>query len=179
MSAPRFGAELGPAEPAETAVVYHPDTGEQLALGQAGTDTLAELQLALKARESTLKAWREQVEAELLDRLEQAKRRKATVGDYEIAVETTNRREWDADELEQTCAELIEAGVLDTGELGGLIEPQPPKVDGKLAASLLTRVTPKARTALERCFEWKRSGRPRLSVTKSVQLLPPNEETTP
>ena len=157
-------------------LIVHPASGEVLPL-DATTDLLAEAALEIKQRERQLREMRQLVETELLGRLERQGRRRATVGDYEIAVESSGRsRVWDPDDLEATCRELVDNGVLQTSELGGLITTVP-KVDGKLAAALLTRVTRPARDALERCFSWEQRGRARLSVTKSIPLLPPEEES--
>ena len=163
------------SDPTETALsVGDPVTGEVLPL-DAASDRLAEVALALKEREQTIKEWRQLVEGELHRRLREQDRRRATVGQWEIEIEASGRgRVWDADDLEAVARELLEQGVVQASEIGGLIT-RPPKVDGKLAAGLLTRLTGSSRDALARCFRWETKGRPRLSITKSVQLLPPTE----
>jgi len=163
----------GPARPTTTALV-NPATGEQLEL-DAPSDVLAGAVAEFKRRETQYAAWRRQAEAELVRRLAVRNRRRATVGEWELEIEATGRaRVWDTDELEQTLVELEAAGTIRAGEVAGLLTPQPPKVDGKAAAHLLTRVAGPARVALERCFRWEQKGKPRLAVTRSTQLLPPD-----
>ena len=164
------------SDPTETALtVGDPVTGEALTL-DAASDRLAEVALALKEREAQLKKWRWHIEDELIERLRAEDRKRATVGDWEIEIESSGYgRVWDADDLEAAARELLDAGVVGGAEVAGLLTPQPDKVDGKRALRLLDRVPAEARRALERCFEWQRKGRPRLSVTRSVQLLPPTE----
>lgn len=158
-----------------SATLADPVTGEVLEL-DATSDVLATCVDEFKRREAQYKAWRRLAEDELAARLAAHNRRRVTVGEWEIELESLGRaRVWDTVELEQTLGELVDAGVLHAGELTGLLTPQPAKLDGKLAANLLGRVTDSARAALERCFRWEQKGRPRLTVTRSVQLLPPSD----
>jgi hypothetical protein len=162
------------AAAAPSRTLADPVTGELLAL-DAPSDVLAAAVDEAKRRAKQYAEWQRLAEDELLERLRAQERRRATVGDWEIEIESSGRgRVWDPEELEATCRELLDAGTLQAREVGGLLTPQPPKVDGKLAARLLGRVTGDAAAALERCFEWQRKGRARLSVTRSIQLPRPD-----
>ena len=152
--------------------VTHPATGEVLDLDNAPSEQLAEAALELKEREAQLKSWRQAIENELLGRLDKGRRRKVVVGEYEVEIATSWRRVWDHEDLETVVAGLLDAGVLKHAEVGGLLTPQPAKLDGKLAASLIDRLSGDAREAVEGCFTWEQQ-KSRLTVVRSIPLLPP------
>lgn len=157
--------------PTTDIVVVNPRDGTILDnLNNQPSDLLAAVAHDLRAREKQLAEMRKAVEAVLLGRLEQEGRRLALVGDYEIQVDTGRGRVWDGEDLEHALRELVDAGTLQAGELTGLIRHET-KVDGKAAVRLLGLLSGRPRGLVEACFRWETKGRPRLTVTPSVQLL--------
>ena len=179
-SPPGNGEAAGPPSPrpptsaaaAGPRTLIDPVSGEVLPL-DADAELLAEAVVELKRRAAQYAEWKRAAEDELIERLHQQRRKRATVGKWEIEIEASGRgRVWDPEDLEATVRGLVDGGMLQSSEAAGLLTPQPAKVDGKLAMKLLERVTGEVREALEACFEWQQKGRARLSVTPSVQLLP-------
>lgn len=151
-------------------LIFDPRTGEILGeLADEATDRLADLVLELRARETQLAEMRKQIEAELRDRLKQQGRRVATVGDYELETKTSRKRVWDGDELEGALRHLVDEGVLQVGDLTGLVTRET-KVDGTKAAKLLGQLQGAAKHMIEQCFHWEDSGQPKLTVTPVAQL---------
>jgi hypothetical protein len=130
---------------------------------------LADLVLELKRRESELRSWRDVVEAELRGRLAAEHRRLAVVGDYELRVDS-GRGEWDGDELEGVLRALIDDGTLAVRDVTGIVTRQT-KVDGHAARRLLNSLTGPPKAAVGDCYR-QGVGKPRLTVTRAVELLP-------
>jgi hypothetical protein len=169
-------AGRGRSSPAlsSTVLVVDPRTGEVLDdLPDVPTDQMAATALELADRAQQLGQMRDVVEGELRARLEAQGRRLAVVGDYELAVRAGRSRVWDPDDLEATLGDLVDQGVLQAGEIAGLVSREP-KVDGRQAQQLLGRLTGAAKDALAACFRWQ-DGKPKLTITPIAQLDPPSE----
>jgi hypothetical protein len=166
--------------PPETAdstdvVVAHPITGELLdAIEAQPPAVLADALLALRERQSQLRKMERVVEDELRRRLAGRERTIVVWGDYEVESRSASRREWDADELEGTLRELLDRGAVDARDLTEVIRHET-IVSGVEANRLMTRLSGDAKRAVERCFRWVQKGQPKVTVARSVQLLPPEE----
>jgi hypothetical protein len=110
------------------------------------------------------------VDDELRRRLEHDGRREAVVGGYQLSVRGGRQRVWDADELEGVVRDLVSSGVLDAGEIAELISREP-KVNGRLAASILDRLSGAARDVFAACFAWE-ARTPGLSIEPVPHQLP-------
>lgn len=140
-------------------------------LHDESTDLLAHVAVELNARVQQLKAMRERVDAELTQRVHHAGRKIVLVDNLELRVESGRGRVWDGEELEAALRELVDGGVMQAGELTGILD-RTPRVDGKQAARLLGLLHGQPLATVEACFRWEQKGRPRLVITPSVQLIP-------
>jgi hypothetical protein len=183
-SAPTSTPEAAP--PAGTATaegaeisdeVVDPSTGELILLSTRSTDLLVDLILELRARVQSYTAWRKAAEAEIRKRLEAEGRRIAVVGDHELSVEASRGRAWDPDDLGLVVRELLDEGHLVAGEVTGLLRKET-KVDGRLAQSLLGRLTGEPKSRLEGCFRWELKGTPKLQITPVPNLADALPEKT-
>jgi len=163
-----------PTDETKWPVVADPVTGEVFTgPGDIPSDRLAELAYRLRQAETERRLWRRAVEEELRARLEADGRREAVVGDYHLAVTSGKRREWDADELEGAVQGLIDAGVLQAGEVAELLTREV-KVNGTLARQLLERLTGASHDVLASCFTWVQRG-PKVTIEPVAEQLPPGE----
>lgn len=151
--------------------VYDPDDGTVIDLEQHSDGLLAHLALAFKEREQRFRQMREVVEAELVDRVRASGRKVKLAGDLELRVDSGRGRVWDPDDLEATVSELVGAGVLQAGELTGLIVRET-KVNGTKARDLLGQLHGQPLEAVEACFRWEQKGRPRLTITPAPSPFP-------
>jgi hypothetical protein len=161
---------VGPAAGADT--VTNPQTGEVLDVAGATTTQLTELVLACRAREADITTWRRAAEDEIRVRLEAEGRRVAVVGDYELEISSGRGRAWDADELDGVLRDLVHRGIVTVSEVADVIHREF-KVDGRAAARLLGALDGEAKAEVEQCFRWEQKGRPRLTITPSIQLEAP------
>lgn len=150
--------------------VVHPVTGEVIEqLRQQPPEALAEVLLALREHAAEVKRMDKLVDAELRRRLEIVGRRITIYGDYEVQVDRSWRRVWDADELEGTLRDLVDRGAVHAGEVTEVIRHET-VVNGNEARRLLTRLSGDSLAELERCFRWHASDTSKLVVARSVQL---------
>jgi hypothetical protein len=155
--------------------VVHPLTGELLErLDQQPPETLADAYAHIHQRRTQLKNMEQALETELRRRLDLRGRTTVTFGEWEVAAKPRNEAAWDADELERTLRDLVDDGVVQAGELTGIIrrEPQISRTD---VNRLITRLSAVNRAAVERCRVWQRKRGP-VTVTQSAALIP--EEAT-
>lgn len=158
-----------------TTVVYDPRDGTVYdQLSDEPTGLLAHLALELKQREQQFKQMREHVEAELTQRIQAGGRKTVLVEGLELSIKSGRGRVWDGDELEDALRSLVDDGVLHAGELTGLITHKT-DVDGKRAVALLGMLHGPPFTLVEGCFHWEQKGRPKLTITPSIALLPDPE----
>jgi hypothetical protein len=163
------------SEPNDVAVA-HPKTGELLdALESQPPAVLADVLLALRERQGEIRQMEHRIEDELRRRLAGRERTIVVFGDFEVEARAPSRREWDADELEVALRELVDRGAVDARELTDVIRHET-VVSGREAQRLLGRLSGDALRAVERCFRWTTKGPPKVTVARSVQLLPPPEE---
>jgi hypothetical protein len=155
---------LEPHEP--TAV--DPRSGEVIDLANAPHADLVEAFLILQDHERRAKEWRTAVEDELVSR-HGDHRGPAPVGDFVVDIDRGFTRAWDVVELEEVVHDLVNRGLLDRAYAGVIVEGEP-KVDGKEAARLLSRVSGDALLEIRRCFCWEQKGRARVKVTAPQQL---------
>lgn len=157
-------------------LIFDPRTGEVIDNWTTEpSDRLAALVLEHARCEKRLADMRKRIEAELDGRLEALGRKRAVVGDYEIAKQDGSRsRAWDGDELENVLTELVNTGVVTAGEVADIVT-RATKVNGTKARDLLNRLDGRAKQALEECFTWETKGRPKLTVTPVAQLEAPKE----
>src|SRR5215831_8178500 len=150
-----------PADEARMPTVIDPRTGEVYdSPADLPSDRLAELAYRLRQAETERRLWRRAVEEELRARLEADGRREAVVGDYQLAVTSGKRREWDA-------------GVLQAGEVAELLTREV-KVNGTLARQLLERLTGASHDVLASCFTWVQRG-PKVTIEPVAEQLPPGQ----
>lgn len=153
-------------------VAVDPRDGRVLAdLTDEPTNGLAELVLALQAREADLKGWRELVEAELRDRLKAAGRKSVIAGGFEITYKPGRESVWDASETEAALADLVDRGAIEAAEAVGIIETRR-EVRRRQAKALLSRLTGEAKAILEDCCEWREKPHPTLTVTPTGTFEP-------
>lgn len=167
--------------------VVHPDTGEVMPeLDTLTVEVLAEAELALKQRESVLRAMRREIDDELRRRFDvELAERKLDVTDpkalshalvvdgFEVRISGGRERVWDADELEATLRELVDGGAVDVRDCVGVIEHET-HVRGREAKALLDRLSGAAHEAVRRCHTWQRKGDGRgyVRVDRAIALLP-------
>jgi hypothetical protein len=157
--------------------VYDPRDGTVLeTLTDEPTGLLAHVALELKHREQRFKDMRVLVEAELVTRVQDANRKVVLIDGLELKIESGRGRVWDGNDLEHACRQLVDDGTVSAGELTGLITHET-KVDGKAAQRLLGLLHGPALSLVEGCFRWEQRGRPRLTITPSLALIP--EENDP
>jgi hypothetical protein len=161
-------------DPTDIAVA-HPFTGELFgALDSEPPASLADVLLALRERKSQLGKMQTAVETEIRRRLAMRERTVAVWGDFEVEAKPAMERVWDADELEATLRDLYDRGAIDARDTTEVIRKEP-VVQRREAQQLLGRLSGDALRAVERCFRWVPKGPARVTVTRSVQLLPPEE----
>jgi hypothetical protein len=175
-------------------VVVHPQTGEVLLEPERlPTDRLADVSLALKQRESELRAMRRELDAELRRRFDDELRERGLdatdpkalgrvliAGDFEVRVTGGRERVWDADELEHALRDLIDAGELHARDVVDVIE-HATIVHGAAAKRLLDRLSGETWHAVRACHTWQRKGDGRgyVRVDRAVALLPEGHEGNP
>lgn len=132
--------------------------GNVLRLEDEATDALAGVALDLRQHENQLKAWRQLVEAELMDRLTAEEVNVQVVGAYELRMSQTGTGKWDPDDLSGALDDLIVRGILSPQEKAdvvhaGLI------VDGNKARKLVNRLARRLKDEiLEACYTKPRGG---------------------
>lgn len=154
-------------------VAVDPRDGAVLEVPDAPHELLAELLLELRRREDQMKQWRLAVEDELVRRYGE-RRAAQPVGNFEVEVERSMGRVWDATDLVAVAEELAERGLIRQADIAGLAHWEA-KVDGRKAAALLSRVEGDALVELRRTFHWEQKGRPRVRVTPAASLEPSKE----
>lgn len=153
----------------------NPATGQVLEqLHEQPPEALAEALDAVTARQAELKRWGDALEAELRRRLKLRGRKLYTWGEWEV--EATIRREsvWDADQLESAMRQLADDETVRSAEMAGIIT-RDPVVSRSKAKQLRDRLTGDARELVDAACTWKEKPG-RISVTRSVQLLPQEGE---
>ena len=151
--------------------VVHPLTGEILDnLAQQPPETLAGVLTTVRGEQAALKDFTLQLESELQRRLELRGRKVAVFGKWEVAVEGGRESVWDPDDTEATLRELVDQGAVEARELGGVIRRET-VVSRTEVNKVLGRLSGSARDALEACRVWRDKGRPRIRVTRSVELI--------
>ena len=123
----------------ERGLLFNPDTGEAVALADAGDDTLARLTEALREQRDFIRTAVAAVEDELKGRIRQSGGRMLDAGAHRVQLES--KREWDAREAWQALSALVEAGLISLQEAD---EAMPRKTerkpDGRKLNAILTRV---------------------------------------
>jgi hypothetical protein len=158
--------------PAEQPVIVLGSLGELLErLEQLSPGTLAEIHVAITEQQASLKDAKAQVDDELRRRLEFAGRKLDIYGEYEVALESTRESVWDPDDTEAALRQLVDDGVLHAGELTGVIHHEI-RVSRTQINKVLGRLSGSPKMALERCRVWRDKGQPRVRVTRSVALIP-------
>jgi len=151
-------------------LIVHPRTGEVLErLDRLAPETLADALAAVQERQQQLKLAAGALDDELRRRLQVRDSNFAQFGDYEVKLTPRNRAVWDADELEQALREIADAGVMDAGQMTGIIHTET-KVSASAANKLLSRLTEKWRRRVKQAQTWQHD-RGTLTVTRSVSLL--------
>lgn len=150
-------------------LAVHPGTGELLEqLDQQPPETLAEALAAVNATRADLDKWQRALEGELRRRLKALDRTFTVFGDWEVRAPVGRSRSWDAAELEGVLTGLAQEGVIKAAEAAGVIVREP-KVAGKAALALRSRLTGDARAAVDDTWTWIE--RPdKLEVVRSVEL---------
>jgi len=163
-----------PADAARMPTVVDPQSGQVYdAPADLPSDRLAELAYRLRQAEAERRLWRRAIEDELRQRLERDGRREAVVGDYSLAITSGRSREWDADELEGAVQGLVDAGVLQAGEIAELLT-RDVKVNGVLARQLLERLSGAPHDVIASCFTWVQKS-PRVVIEPVPTQLPEGE----
>jgi hypothetical protein len=173
-----------------TELVVVPGTGEVLIeLDDVSIETLADVELALKAEEGRLRAMRRLVDDELRRRFDNdlAERGIETtdakalghaliVDGFEVRISGGRERVWDADELEAALRELVDGGVVDARDCLGVLEHKT-VVHGREAKALLDRLSGDAQQAVRRCHTWQRKGDGRgyVRVDRAIALPAPDD----
>lgn len=105
--------EVVDAEPAPV-LIPHPRTGEAIAvLRETPTETLAELRDAIVEHEqAVLKAWKDAVDRELVDRLDYEGRRSIDVAGWKVSVGAPTKVVWDGDAANKALTKLVRAGLI-------------------------------------------------------------------
>jgi hypothetical protein len=154
----------------EQVVVAHPVTGERLGdLTTAPGAVLAEVLFELRDRSRKWRAMQAALEGELQRRAALRDRTVLVFGDFEVSAKTPNRSEWDGDALEAVLRDLNDQGVIQAREWTEVIHHET-KVSASQAQRLVDRLSGEAKLAVERCRTWRKD-RPRVEVTRSVELL--------
>jgi hypothetical protein len=152
-----------------TDVAVNLTTGEILErLDEQPAETLAEALDAVHRQQDQLKTWARALEAELRARLKVRQAKLVVFGDWEVEVASGRESVWDAEALEQAMRELVDAGVVQAGDLTGIITRQP-VVSRAAAKQLAARLTGDAKARVDAACSWKdKPGR--LTVARSVAL---------
>ena len=165
-------SEPGNAPGTGQELVVHPHTGEVLDdLSTVPPERLADALVALRDRQAEVRRMESAIARELESRLATRQRKLWLVGEYELRLEQGNESVWDADELEVVLRRLVDEGVVSASECVGLIS-RDPVVSRSEAKRLLTRLDGPAAKAVKDCMTWQPKGRPRLTVTPSLPLIP-------
>jgi hypothetical protein len=171
--------ENGVAEqrrPDPDTVVVHPNTAEVLDhLDQQPPEVLAECLHAVTARQATLKASADALDAELRRRLQIRGRNVATFGDWTVALEQGREAVWEGEQAEEILRELVDEGVLRAGELTDVISHET-VIHRSAMNRVLARLTDTYRGKLEAARYWQSRGRGRLRVTATAQLIEEGED---
>jgi hypothetical protein len=157
-------------EKRDTAVVVDPRTGTVLDLAGEHHELLIDVLLEIRRRDQQLKEWRQALEDELIRR--HGDRRGAqVVGDHEVDVDRGWGRVWDPDELLEVIEGLIGRDLVALTAVSDIVT-KVPKVDGRKAQALLSRLDGDALVELRRCFRWEQRGRAKVKVTPVASLEP-------
>jgi hypothetical protein len=144
-------------------------TGEVLEhLDHVPPETLAEALEALRDRQTQFKQWQSDLESELRRRLRLLDRKLSVFGEYEVAMTTPQKSEWDVEILEAGIASLVDQGVLKSGEVTEVVDRTPTVRAGE-ATKLINRLSGEPKRALEAARTWKEQPG-KLTVVRSVQL---------
>ena len=162
------------ASRSQTALVIHPVTGEVLGTGRTleavGDEDVAEVWIALKAREKELRDMRRIVETELARRCDIRGRPRVLMGNFEVTSKPRRESVWDAEEVERVVRELLDRGVLEARVVTDLIKHET-TVSRSNAQSVVDRLSGEDRRALEACRTWQVRGHG-VEVVRSIELLP-------
>ena len=152
--------------------VVHPATGEVLDAAGAAGDQLAEWHDQLAAIKRAADTALRDVDTELRHRMGD-RTGPVPMGTWEVSAKTPRTSVWDWEELEVVLRELVEAGVVQAGDVTEVIYH---KTGGraKEAGDLVKRLAGVAKDNVERCRSYK-PGTTVLVVEQSVALPAPEE----
>lgn len=152
-----------------TDLVVNLVTGEVLEqLQHVPAETLAEALEELRERQAQFGQWQRDLEGELRRRLRVLDRKLAVFGEFEVAMTTPKKSEWDLDILEAGIESLVDQGVLKKGEVTEVVDRTPTVRAGE-ATKLINRLSGDPKRTLEAARTWKdQPGK--LTVVRSVQL---------
>jgi hypothetical protein len=158
----------------DVAVAPHPDTGEVLdRLDEQPPELLARALDVVLTRKAQVEQWQTALETELRRRLKLRQTKHTVFGDWEVSMEPRRSREWDAADLEGVLSHLFDEGVIRAAEITDVIVSEP-KVKGKEALALRSRLTGDALAAVDATWRWtEKPGK--LTVARSVELAPEPE----
>lgn len=97
---------------ADTVLLFHPETGEQIELATAPVDDLAFLRDLIRQAEEDQRVAKQELDAELHRRMDRDNTLTLKVPGWEITGKSALTSEWDADQLKDALADLVEAGEL-------------------------------------------------------------------
>jgi hypothetical protein len=143
--------------PSETPLA-NPATGEVIDVAEyddLGLLTLrAEMaRLAVGAREVIAA-----IETDLMVRMDVRGQSYERAGSFEVRLRSGRSRVWDPDDTEAVVRDLVGQHVIEAADVTELIK-RDVKVDGRVAQTLLGRLSGEPRLELERCYKWVNSKR--------------------
>lgn len=151
--------------------VVNPATGELVdQLDKVPAETLAELYVAVRDHQQRLENTRRALKAELQNRLEIKGVARMLVGDYEVGESHGSRSTWDGEQLEAVARDLLDAGVITSRDVAGLVRHET-AVNGHVANSLSRRLVGAHKAAVEDC-RTRELERRAFDVVASQPLIP-------
>lgn len=105
-----------------TSPAVNPVTGEVVDIPATATDQLAALRDEIRDARDALNAWAQQLDQELIERLDHEARRSAQVGGYTIKAAAPTVRETDEAALRLALEELADQGLISVAAVNAAVE---------------------------------------------------------
>jgi polyhydroxyalkanoate synthesis regulator phasin len=110
-------------EHADTVRLFDPATGEEVDLESASLDTLAELRDLIREHEENQRLAKQQLDAEIHERLDRENTLTARVGEWLITGKAAETTEWNTEALATILEELVDDGKLSEDAAKRALEP--------------------------------------------------------